>query len=421
MIKFPNWIVAAAMLFQSSIASNAVAQQSEPITISVLSGAEQLGLHKEIATAFMAQNPGVRVKFRSPNSGYPDIVQQTLREALTGMSADVGFFGNYTIRPLIENDLAQPLDDLIATEKNWDALGYRPAMMSIAKFNDKVYGIPFQISLPIVFYNANLVKQAGGDPEQFPKTWDGIVDLGAKINALNNGSVGLWIRISDDTWYWQAMVFGLGGTMLNKDETKVAFGGPEGQRAINVLYRAGRDAKMPELTYAQAQQLFSAGKLGIFAASSSVIEKMTREAKGKFDMRAAPFPELNKDSRLPAGGNSAVVITKDPARRKAAWEYIKFATGPIGQNMMGRATGYMPVNHISLETPELLGDYFKASQPRQVSIGQVDTTTQWYAFPGANGLRIDELIARRLNDVIQQRTTPEKALPAIVTEVQGLL
>ena len=37
-----------------------------------------------------------------------------------------------------------------------------------------------------------------------------------------------------------------------------------------------------------------------------------------------------------------MLFTKDPAKQKAAWEYIKFATGPVGATMMVQATGYFP-------------------------------------------------------------------------------
>ena len=53
---------------------------------------------------------------------------------------------------------------------------------------------------------------------------------------------------------------------------------------------------------------------------------------------------------LPAGGNAAVMFTKDPAAQAAAWQYIAFATGPVAQTIMVKATGYMPTSEQAVDT-----------------------------------------------------------------------
>jgi multiple sugar transport system substrate-binding protein len=49
-----------------------------------------------------------------------------------------------------------------------------------------------------------------------------------------------------------------------------------------------------------------------------------------------------------------MLFAKDAARQKAAWEYIKFATGPIGATMMVQATGYFPSSRAAADDPKLL-------------------------------------------------------------------
>ena len=76
----------------------------------------------------------------------------------------------------------------------------------------KPYGLAFAASTPIIYINDDLIRKAGGDPEKFPTTWDGIFDLAKKINALGDDNVGLFYSWAiTGNWMWQALVFSHGG------------------------------------------------------------------------------------------------------------------------------------------------------------------------------------------------------------------
>ncbi|MGO7793303.1 hypothetical protein ACC703_39150, partial [Rhizobium ruizarguesonis] len=58
-----------------------------------------------------------------------------------------------------------------------------------------------------------------------------------KIKALGKGVDGIDLRWQGDDWMFSALLFGAGGKMMSDDESKVAFNGPEGQKAVEVLHR----------------------------------------------------------------------------------------------------------------------------------------------------------------------------------------
>ena len=82
-----------------------------------------------------------------------------------------------------------------------------------------------------------------------------------------------------------------------------------------------------------------------------------------------------------------MMFTKDAAKQKAAWEFIKFATGPVGATMMVNATGYMPATTIPAEREDMLSEILRENPNHMVAIKQQDVITGWYAFPGENALR----------------------------------
>jgi multiple sugar transport system substrate-binding protein len=240
-----SWIAAAAM---SLIASTSFAQTQTEIVLQYPYPELFADTHKRISEEFAKVRPDIKVTMRAPYESYEDGTQKVLREAVTNQMPDVSFQGLNRIRVLVDKNIPAQLDDYIAAEKDFDKQGFHQAMYDIGTASGKVYALPFAISLPIVYVNLDLLKQAGGDPNNMPKTWDELIAQAKKIKALGgdiNGVTYVWDITGN--WLWQGPVFARGGTMLNADETKVAFGGPEGKFAINMIARLVNEAGMPNL------------------------------------------------------------------------------------------------------------------------------------------------------------------------------
>ena len=379
--------------------------------------------HKQIAAEFAKKNPDVKVTFRTAYDSYEEGTQKILREAVTNQLPDVTFQGLNRVRILVDRDIAVPMDDFIKAEKDFEKEGFHQAMFDIGTQNGKVYALPFAISLPITYWNLDLVKQAGGDPANLPTSWDGVIALAKKIDALGpdiNGITYVWDITGN--WLWQAPVFAQGGTMLNADESKVAFDGPEGQFAMKTLARFVTEANMPNLSQADARATFAAGKTGVHITSTSDLAKTTGMIGGKFELKTHVFPDVKPGSgRLPAGGNVAMIVSTDKSKQKAAWEFIKFATGPLGASIMAKTTGYMPPNKVANDV--YLKDFYVQNPNNYTAVKQLPILTKWYAFPGENGLKITDVIKDHMNSIVTRSRSgePEKVLEDMTRDVQKLL
>src|SRR5499433_4469796 len=192
--------------------------------------------HEQLREALAKARPDVKVTFRAPYQDYEDATQRVLREAVTGNVPDITFQGLNRVRVIADKGIAVSLDKFIAAEKDFEAAGFHKAMFDAGRVNDAVYGLPFAISLPIAYYNLDLVKRAGGNPDQLPTTWDGVIELAKKINALAPDIHGIVIEWSiTGNWLWQAIIFADGGSMMSEPETRVAFDGEAGKAAIRTL------------------------------------------------------------------------------------------------------------------------------------------------------------------------------------------
>jgi multiple sugar transport system substrate-binding protein len=377
--------------------------------------------HKQIVAEFAKLRPDIKVTFRAAYDSYEEGTQKVLREAITKQLPDITFQGLNRVRILVDRGIAVPLDDFIKAEKNFEAEGFHQAMFDIGTQKGKVYALPFAISLPIVYYNLDLVKQAGADPSKLPTNWDELFALAKQIKTTGaNGATIAWDITGN--WLWQGPVFSQGGSMLNADETKVAFDGPEGQFAIATLARFVTDTGMPNISQPEMRAAFTAGKTGIHITSTSDLAKITEMIGGKFQLKTFTFPEVKPGvGRLPAGGNLGVIVATDPARQKAAWEVMKFWHGPLGAAIMAKTTGYMPPNKKAND--EHLKDFYVQHPNHYTAVSQLALLTKWYAFPGENGLKITDVIKDHLQSVMngQRAGEPQAVLRDMARDVQKLL
>lgn len=411
-----NSLAAAALL-----AAGAASAQQVEITVDYPYPDIFKNVHEKIAKDFMAKYPQYKVTFRAPTPGYEESTQQALRQAVTNQLPDVSYQGLNRQRIFADRGIAVDMTPFIKAEKNWDSMGYDAALLSLGQVQGKQVGIGFSLSTPIIYYNADLVRKAGVNPDQFPTTWDGVIELAKKTKAANPGTHSMHLDWEiTGNWMWQALVFSNGGTMLSPDEKKVAFNSPAGSAAIKTFAKAVTQGEMRNIATPAAIQDFVSGNLAMLITSTSRLALTTKQVGDKFTLRTARMP-LEKGGRLPAGGNVAMIFAKDPVKQKAAWEYIKFATGPHGATEMVRGTGYFPANLIPANEPTMLKAFYEQNPNHLTAVKQLPVLTGWYAFPGEHGLKITDVIKDRLQTVIAKEAQPEAALADMTRDVQALL
>lgn len=374
-----------------------------------------------IAKKFMQENPDIKIRFANPSATYQDGVQLILRQAGTAEMPDLTFIALNNLRMVQERGIPVDLGPFIAKEGDMAKLGFSDNILRLAQVKDKQVGLAFAMSNPIMFYNADLVKAAGGNPDQPPKTWDEVIALATKIKALGNGVQGIdffW----QDHWMFSALLNSAGGKMLSDDEKSVAFAGPEGEKALGVLDRMVKSGTLPVFTAAAGEQAFSAGKVGFQFRSSAYLRNNINSVGSRFALRTAPIPLIDPvNGKLPTGGNAVVILTRDAGKQDAAWKFAKFAAGPYGSSVVVPGTGYVPNNELAAKSPDYLGNFYKDNPLFVASLNQMDRMIPWYAFPGTNGVKITTVIADNLSRVIEQKATPKEALQDAAAEVRPLL
>ena len=381
--------------------------------------------HEPIAQEFMKRHPDIKIAFRAPATTYDDGHQAMMRQAMTNQLPDVYYSGFHLLselaRSLAKRNPIVDLGPLLGAEsKEFRDMNYSPKIVNLGKVDGKLYGLPFNASSPIMYYNAELVKKAGGDPDHMPDNWDGILALAAKIRSADVAGLAYNVHDWPDVWLYHAMITQAGGTVV--DGAKVPLGGPDlGVKVLERFRRFVAEDGMPLIDWDQSRQQFIAGKIGIFFDTPARLRQVTDLIGDKFTLRTAIFPIDNKaKGGLPTGGNAALITSRDPKKQKAAWEFLKFVTGPEAQKIVVETTGYLPTN-LRTSGPEFLGPFYdKNPNFRTVSL-QVERSVPWQGYPGGNSVKTWRAQREIIVAVMRGELAPKAGYDKLMKETAALV
>lgn len=421
-------LMQAALLGAASLLGMSAAQ-ADPITLEVEHFMPSHNVfHEAVAAAFMKQHPDITIRFRNALPSYDEQHQSLLRAAITNNLPDV-YHSGYHLLPEVVHQLEKrgqviALDDYIAKEgQAWVDANYEPSILNLGKVDGKIYGIGFNASTPIIFYNADLVTKAGGDPANFPTNWTDMIALGAKIKETGGDVDGIAYDVHawPDDWLFRSLILQQGETIMKDDNKTVAFDNGSGLAAMKQARSFVTDGKMTLRDYEQSRQQFAAGKLGIIFASPNSARGFSDLIGDRFQLMSSTYPVSNLEKGvIPTGGNGMMILAKDKAKQDAAWEYIKFATSAEGQTIAVLGSGYMPTNKAAL-APEYLGKFYDENPNWYTSIKQISRAAPWGGYPGTNGVKIWRMQRDIIGQVMNGDLTPEDGIAKITEETNALL
>ncbi|KQS75620.1 sugar ABC transporter substrate-binding protein [Rhizobium sp. Leaf384] len=387
----------------------------------------QLPFLPSLIEGFRKAHPDIVIHDLAPVASYSAGDQTVIRGMMTGTAPDV-YLASYASLASIADVMkdrgnAQSLDPLFAKEgKAWTAANYPPAILDLAKVGGEQYAMPFTASLPLLYVNKELVEKAGGTIDHFPSTWDGVIDLAAKISKFGDGVQGIGFSVGglSDDWYWQMMVMSAGDRMLNDESTGIGYDNKAGLEALRVTQDIAVKTGMS--VYADpkpAQQQFFAGKIGIVVESPSDLVAYETAIGDRFTMRTVRFPLIDAEKGgLPAGGNALMVLANDPAKRAAAWEFIKYMTSVAVQADVSKASGYMPVN---VQSASALQGFYADHPNFQTVFASTPAARPWFAYPNNTADGVWKGVAPILDQLQRGKLTADAALPMIRDHVAGVM
>ncbi len=374
--------------------------------------------YEAMMPAFKAAHPNIDIKFRATYEDYEDGTNTILREAVSGDLPDVTMQGLNRQQILVDKGIAKSLEPFIAQEADFEKDGYHAAMLSLSTFDNTVHGLPFSVSLPVGYYNKDIMTAGGIDT--LPTTWDEVIAACQTMKANGVENPMFWGWNITGNWFMQALMWSQGKAIV--EENVVTLDSPEALNALEQMQTIFTGCDMKNLSWKEALASFSAGEIGMMFWSTSALGSVER-SKGDFELVTGPFPGMgSKPQGLPAGGNAALLTSTsdDPAVQQAAWTWLKFITSGEGAAEVAKTTGYMPPNKAANEI--ILADFYQQNPNKQTAVDQLPLLRDWLAYPGDNGLAITQVIYDSIERIVTGEATDMKELQQeLVEEVSDLM
>jgi len=384
---------------------------NQKVTISFTNyNVAQAGIGKEateqLVNEFMQQHPNITVQFRPVLS--PDITTKTQAEVVAGDPPDLAQLIMADVE-FVANDLgAKPLDTIVPPDEFQSYVQgeypLHPRGLKLAELNGRLYGIPYVFSTPVLFYNADIFRQAGLDPNAPPTTWKQVKSYGEQIKE-RTGKLGIDIAClgaGAADWCWQALVLSNGGRVLSEDRSTLMFGEAGAIGAASMWQDLVQSGVHPaSITTDFVGDGFGAGKTAMYLQTSAVQSALLTASAGKFEIRTAMMPGFDDKPTRPTNSGSALfILANDPAKQRAAWELMKYLTSEHGYTIIQSKIGYLPLRPGIVDDPKYLKDWVAQNPLVLPNLKQLDDLEPWVGFPGPNYASI--------------RTTMMKAVEAVV-------
>ena len=365
-----------------------------------------------IVDKFEAENPDISVN-AIYSGNYDDTRVRALSALASGEPAQLAVMFSIDAYDLIEQDLVVPFEDVATSDADKEWLGsFYPALMANGQIEGKTWGIPFQRSTIVAYYNKDLFRAAGLDPEAPPKTWDEMISMGKALTK--DDSYGLMIPSTGyPYWMFQALAIQNGKEIMSGDGLTTYF---DDQAVVDTLEfwksLSGEHGIMPTGTveWGTLRQAFLEGQTAMMWHSTGNLTAVKNSAK--FDFGVAELPANVRLGSPTGGGNFYLFKDTTDEEKAAALKLMKFMTSPEQAAAWSIATGYMGVSPAAYET-EALKAYTQEFPPALVARNQLENAVaEFSTFETAR-------VRDGLNSAIQSALTGSKEAADALGEAQA--
>ncbi|GHG97260.1 ABC transporter substrate-binding protein [Pseudodonghicola xiamenensis] len=368
---------------------------TEPVTITfynynLSSAGGGADATRKMIAEFEALNPLIKVE------GVPvpaqDITAHVQADIVAGQPVDVAQITFPNLGYLAENFGAKALEDMIApAELEAHFEGMVPNGLELGRIAGKAYGLAYTFSTPVLFYNADIFREAGLDPEQPPRTWSEL-RTAAEAVAEKTDHLPLATGIYGPTaldWLMLGSLNSAGGSVMNDDRTELTFADPQGVMAIETMRDLAQNELMGNMSIMAQMEGMASGNTAMYLQSSAVQGYLVVGAKDNFEPRTAAMPAFDGYPVKPSNSGAALMtFSTDPAKQRASWELMKYLTSKRGYTVITSEIGYLPLRPEIVNDPEYLADWAAANPLLQPNLEQLSDMTPYRPLPGPNYLQI---------------------------------
>ncbi len=378
---------------------------------------------QEMIDEFNAAHPGWYIK--SESMGYYDaLFPKIFASIIARNQPTMAQAYEAWISRLIEAEQGSAVADMTDMEGGREMMesgDIYPILIANSTYNGRLMSLPFNKSVPVIYYNKDLFRKAGLDPDRPPATWSEFIQASKKltVDLDGDGKIDQWGHMfSDQATYFECLVAQNGGELLAPGKDRVLFNSPEGVEALQYLVDLVHKHKAADFYLGgfQHQVDFMGGKVGMIFGSC--VSRTFMKEQIKFDWGIAPLPRGKKKIVLMYGTSIIIFSAAPQEKQRVAWEFVRWFTDRDQTARWSMETNYMPIRRSALTTEKMI-QHFKDDPDSLVSLKELDYSFFDPRIP--NWLECRRIMADGVKEALLGKNSPKEALDRSAARCNRLL
>ena len=367
----------------------------------------------QYARDFEAETPGVKVRPIYAGSYVDTLVKaQTALKAGGAEAPTMAVLLAVDAFSLIDGELIVPFDSVAtsAADRAWLSSFY-PAFLANGQIGGHVWGVPFQRSTIVLFWNKTMFEQAGLDPSRAPQSWAEHASAAATLSKAGERWGTLIPATGFTYWLYQALLTQAGGTLANAAGTAVQFDSPAALTALEYwLGLQASGATPPGLVeWGTTPRDFLEGRAGMIWTTTGNLSNIRAQAKFPFGL--SMLPAGARRGSPTGGGNFHLFAAATGAQREASLRFLRWVTSAERAAQWGIDTGYVATRPDAWQTGRMAA-YVAGFPEAAVARDQLQ-----YAVPELS-THDNQRVTQALNDALQAALTGRKQPGPALAEAQ---
>lgn len=325
---------------------------AEPVTIDLWTIDRPGEYHYVMADEFMKANPDIKVNVRSVQ--FEDMVNDLARAVATGDAPDVTYIDNPEVALFASRGLLLDMKPMIGTSTVIKPAEIYPGPLASVSYKDGIYGIPRGANTIALYYNADMFKAVGLDPDVPPATWDALYTDAKLLTQPDKNIYGLAfsaVGTEEGTFQFLPWLQMAGGDFNNVNNA--------GAAKVLTLWKKFIDegiASPDTLIRGQwdSTGTFNAGNAAMSISGPWELPRMSEEAKFDYRVALLPAPDATapRASALGEGDNVILANTDQP---EAAFKFVEYMYAQMPR--VWNEFGYMPAYPVEVADPKHAAAY----------------------------------------------------------------
>jgi multiple sugar transport system substrate-binding protein len=291
-----------------------------------------------------------------------------------------------------------------------------PILRQENTFGGKMWTMPFNKSLYLLFYNVDLLKEHNLN---VPGTWDSLVTAARALTKEDGGRAvryGFVVRPTID--YFTTTLLTNGGDFFRAGGREFAFNSREGVEALQFLVDLVHTHKVAYVLPGLPDADLGAGRVAMYVATTPGLAFARAAAGGTFAIGLAPLPYKKVRATLLTGTNVAIMAKATPEQQAAAWKYIKFITSTNGTTRWSLRTFHMPVRRSGRDST-LMNVYLREHPEHKAGLDSLAFARTEPSLAEWDEVR--EIVADAVEAAVLNRKAPQQALDEATARANRLL